>query len=572
MNFKQLYSDMKQFYHFAFVIFSIVLLSFSNQATAQPGNTCSSAIPLDVNLNECTYTTVSNVGLTSSGKTPFGCIGFSGGDLWLSVEIPESGEVYVTSKFLTGSSLLMDINMAVYSGECGSLVQEGCDDDSGSGFYPAANLTGTPGSTMYIQLWDAGNDNHSSFGICANGTPMCDVPVASYSRQCLGNNEYQVTVNLTSLGDSPDVNITNDAGSPAFMGVTETGSYVVGPMALGQEVTITIEHTGDNVCNTMRTISDFGFGCEKIVPCGTPLNVDYCYENVDNNRFLYSSPDGSPLTIYFNAGDIQPYESFPDGGGSAGDKIWLYDGTGTGSPLLYQGSHGGDLTGLTRTASSGSIYILINSDAGGSCADQAVGVNVPWNYDIYCEVESTPACEAATELTSQTSFAASEVSADLSGVVFSGTSQCEGPGDNPDLYFKFTAVGSVTYFRVEALAGFDPAIEVFEGCGEAQIACVNEAGVGQRELFWLTDLTPGEEYVYRVYHAGAGTPPTSIFETAIAHIPIVQLRPADCGKMDLAANSIIRSTTPNPNYLVDGFIWRSEERRVGKECRYRWWP
>ena len=551
MKFKQLYSDMKQLYHFAFVIFSVVFLSFSTQVTAQTGDNCANAIPLNVNLNDCSYTTVSNEGLTNSGKTPTGCGGFAGGDLWLSVELPESGEVYVTSKFILGSShLVMDINMAVWSGTCGSLVHVACDEDSGTGTYPAATLTGTPGSIMYLQLWDIQNNQHSPFSICANGTPMCDIPVATYSGECLGNNEYQVKVNLTDLGDSPNVNITNDGGGSAHYGITSTGEYIVGPFALGQDVNITIEHTGDNVCNKILEVSGDQFGCPNLITCGTPLNVEYCYKNGGNPVFIYSSVGGTPITITFNAGDIQAPEDWL----TITDAI---DGTGN---SVYTGTPtSGDLTGLTRTSMTGILHIKINSDVGGSCADGSLGISVPWNFDITCEASPISACENATELISQTTFAASEINANLSGVLFSGENQCNGPGDNPDLYFKFTAVGSVTYFRVEALAGFDPAIEVFEGCGQAQLACVNEAPVGQRELFWLTDLTPGEEYVYRVYHAGEGTPPTSVFKTAIAHIPVVQLRPSDCGTMDLGANSIIRSTTPNPNYLTEGFIWEFTE-------------
>src|SRR5690554_2999455 len=179
MKLKQLYSDMKHFYSFAFVIFTMLFLSFSTQLMAQSGNNCASAIPLTVTLNECSYTTVSNVGLTNSFVTPAGasCTGYAGGDLWLSVVLPESGEVYVNSRFIPGvSNLNMDINMAIYSGSCGSLSLIGCDDDSGDGFYPAAILTGTPGSTMYLQFWDTQNNQQSPLHVCANGTPTCNVP------------------------------------------------------------------------------------------------------------------------------------------------------------------------------------------------------------------------------------------------------------------------------------------------------------------------------------------------------------------------------------------------------------
>lgn len=542
---------MKHLYKSFYLLITLFLFGMTAQVNAQPGNDCASAIPLTINVNSCVYESVSTAGLTSSGQIPFGasCVGFNGNDLWYSVVLPESGEVYINSRFIPGtSSLLMDINMAVYSGDCGSLSLIGCDEDSGAGFYPASNLIGAPGEVMYVQFWDVGGNQSTPFEICASGTPTCTSPTATYTRQCLGNNEYQITMNVTSLGDAASVNITNNGGAPAISGISSTGSHVVGPFDLGQQVAVTIEHAEDPTCNIVFNLSDLGLACENEITCGIDMNVEYCYKNFDNNAFLYSSPDGSPLTITFNSGLIQSPE----------DRIFIRDGVDGSAPILYQGHNGGDFTGLTRTASSGSIYMSIQSDAGGSCQDGSLGLGAaPWNYTVSCE--GLAPCEAAAELVSQTTFAASEIAADLSGVPFSGAAQCEGPGNNPDLYFKFTAVGTVTYFRVEGGAGFDPAVEVFEGCGQAQLACTNDAAVGQRELFWVTDLTPGEEYVYRVYHAGTGAPATTAFQTAVAHIPTVQLRPQDCGATGLVSTSIIRSTTPNPNFLTSGFIWEFTE-------------
>lgn len=542
---------MKHLYKSFYLLVTLFFIGVTAQVNAQTGNTCTTAIPLTVNVNNCVYQTASTAGLTSSGQIPFGasCIGFAGNDLWYSVVLPASGEVYFNSRFIPGtSSLLMDINMAIYSGVCGSLTLVGCDEDSGSGFYPASTLTGTPGDIMYVQLWDVGGNQATPFEICASGTPTCTSPTATYTRQCIGNNEYQITMNVTSLGDAAEVTLTNNAGAPAITGITTTGPQVVGPFDLGQTVQITLGHAEDATCNIVFNLSDLGITCENEISCGINKVVDYCYGNYDNNAFLYSSPDGSPLTITFNAGMIQSPE----------DIIFIRDGVDASAPLLYQGSNGGNLTGLTKTATSGSIYLRVQSDAGGSCKDNSLGLGAsPWNYTISCE-GFTP-CEAASQLVSQTTFAASEIAANLAGVPFSGQTQCVGPGNNPDLFFKFTAVGTVTYFRVEGGAGFDPAVEVFDSCEGAQLACKNEAAVGQRELFWLTGLTPGEEYVYRVFHAGVGAPATTSFQTAIAHIPTVQLRPQDCGATGLVSTSIIRSTTPNPNFLTSKFIWEFTE-------------
>ncbi len=537
---------MKQLYSIYLTLLTIVFLCVGTQGYSQ-GNTCATAVSVPVTVNGCVNQQVSNVGLTNSGVIPV-CPGFNGGDLWLKVVLPPSGVVTMTGKFIPGvSNLSMDINMAAYTGSCGSLTQVGCDDDSGAGFYPSLTVTSTPGSTVYFQLWDTQNNNQSPFSVCANGMPTCTSPTATYTRSCASDNEYSISVNLTNLGDATEVNIINDGGAPAIMGITTTGTYAVGSFALDQVVNVTVEHGSDPTCNVSKALSDVGLGCEHLITCGIDLNQTYCYGNNDITKFLYSSPDGSPLTITFNSGLIQ----------NISDKVRIYNGTTTADPLLYNGSNGGDLSGLTQTASSGHVLMQAVSDGGGSCQDGSLGLGGGWNWNVSCEGLS--ACETATQMVSKTTFAASEIDANLSGVPFSGANECNGPGTNPDLFFKFTAVGSVTYFRAQGGAGFDPAVEVYDGCGGTQLACTNDAAAGQRELFWVTGLTPGNEYVYRVYHAGSGAPATTAFQTAIAHIPTVQLRNDFCGVTDLVASSIIRSTTPNPTYLLDGFVWEFTE-------------
>ncbi|MBC8644413.1 T9SS type A sorting domain-containing protein [Flavobacterium lindanitolerans] len=58
--------------------------------------------------------------------------------------------------------------VTAYSGACGSLVQVGCDDDGGEGAYSLVVLSGqTPGSTLYLRVYEYSNDSTGSFGISA---------------------------------------------------------------------------------------------------------------------------------------------------------------------------------------------------------------------------------------------------------------------------------------------------------------------------------------------------------------------------------------------------------------------
>lgn len=539
---------------FLFAMLFSVATSF-----AQSGNNCANAIPVTVNVNSCEYTLFTNAGLTNSGQTPLVCAGFSGGDLWLTAVFPPSGEMtFVSSLDPDNPIITLDFGLAVYEGSCGSLTQIDCDNDSGGADMPAITLTGTPGNTVYIQMWNVGNAVISTFRVCINGTPTCTAPFVNYSRSCAGDNGYQVELNIFAMNTASSIDLAVN-GDVVTTGITGTGIYVVGPYPIDFDIELAVIPTNDITCTDTRTFTAVNLGCEYVLTCGTDLDQDYCYKNSesDNNgaKFLYTSPSGSPVTVTFNSGLIQDDV----------DHIRIYDGVDDSGAQLNIGETSGinpvglvgDLAGLTYIANSGSIFMKVQSDVGGSCRDGSLGLGGGWDWTVIC---GTTMCDGATNIVSQTTFAASEVSGDLNGQTFSGLPQCgETNNENPDEFFTFTAVGTVQYIRVNASGDFDPVVQVYDECDGTSIACINEAGPGLRELFWLTDLTIGQEYAYRVFHDGVGNSSTTAYETAVAHIPIVQLRAQDCGSTGLLANSIIRSTTPNPNYLLDGFIWEFTE-------------
>jgi len=623
-----------------FVLAAITLFSSWSINSYGQGDDCLSAQSLTVNVGSCVYSTASNSGLTNSGQVPVGadCDFFSGGDAWYSVVIPPSGMVTVSTTLIEGTTpAALNMNAAAYSGTCGSLVLIGCDANSGPGFFPELELTGAPGETQFVQLWETNNNIQGDFNICANGATTCTPPTVAFSESCIGGNEYEVSLFISSLGDASSINITNDGGAAAITNVTSAGIQTVGPFPLGTIATITVVHNDDNTCNISEVVTDVGLACENILTCGTPLDQDYCYQNNDNTSFLYSSPDGSPVALTFLSGELE------DGL----DQITIRDGSDGSGTILFQGSNGGDLSGISETASSGSIFMTATSNVSGSCEDGSFSFGLGWDWQVSCDGCSAPTanfsvvencgagtftvdvditslgnsasaaisndagvaattgvsstgvqnvgpfnigspveitissetiascelvqggldftcpvsenCINAVTVVSQTIFADSEIAGDASSVTYSLDPQCNGLGTSPDPYFSFTAVGSTTYFRVETSGDFDPAIEVFDGCGGTQLACINEVGTGLRELFWINGLTPGQEYVYSVYHAGEPNPTTTTFTTGIAHIPFVRLRQADCGATELTANSLIRAKIPNPSFLLEGFVFEFTE-------------
>lgn len=147
----------------------------SRTCVAPPANdNCSGAITLTPATN-CTYATYTTLGASNSVGPPApGCASYAGGDVWFRVTVPASGILSIDTQ--TGG--ITDSGMAVYSGTCGGLTLVTCDDDSSAnGLMSSINLTGqTPGATLFIRVWEYGNDSPGTFGICVTtpGPPVND--------------------------------------------------------------------------------------------------------------------------------------------------------------------------------------------------------------------------------------------------------------------------------------------------------------------------------------------------------------------------------------------------------------
>jgi hypothetical protein len=157
---------------------------------------CSSAIPLTINAS-CIFSTYTNSGATDSGIANPVCASYSGGDVWFSVVVNGSGEVTID----TDTGVMTDSGMAIYSGNCGALNLIECDDyDSVNGLMSMITLTGrTPGETLYIRVWEFGNNNNGTFDICATGPVPPTVTDVSI---CPGDPSQDLTASASCTGSS----------------------------------------------------------------------------------------------------------------------------------------------------------------------------------------------------------------------------------------------------------------------------------------------------------------------------------------------------------------------------------
>ncbi|WP_420571514.1 gliding motility-associated C-terminal domain-containing protein [Kordia sp.] len=116
---------------------------------------------------------------------------------------------------------------------------------------------------------------------------------------------------------------------------------------------------------------------------GPVNNTGFCYGNNDTTSFTYTSSDGSPLAVTFNAGQVE----------NNWDELIITDSDGT--TQIYNGyGNAGDLTGLSFESTGDTITIGITADGSISCDNQGY---TPWDFSITCvDTSLPPSCVAVT--------------------------------------------------------------------------------------------------------------------------------------------------------------------------------
>jgi len=272
----------------------------SNPANDEPCN----ATILPVN-SFCSYITSSNLCASASevlqpGIPAPGCSNYAGGDVWFKLTVPSSGRVIIDINTAGGPT---DMGMAIYrstTGNCNQINQliECDDDDSQHGSMPmicragtACNIPGdcqqnatlTPGETIYVRVWEFGNDVMGSFLICAYdpGTPpppstcanaynITSLPFSATGMStCCAVNDYNSSVGCASSyqnGEDFLFTYTPTTNQTVDIVLTGTGSYT------GVFVTNRCPNAGGVTCVAQATSSS---GNPSI--CSVTLNAGTTY-------------------------------------------------------------------------------------------------------------------------------------------------------------------------------------------------------------------------------------------------------------------------------------------------------
>lgn len=250
---------------------------------------CSGAIPLTVTTT-CNYTTSSNAGATASVGIPVpSCANYSGGDVWFSVVVPATGQIDVDLQ----TGVVLDSGLALYSGTCGALTLLDCDDDSSAnGNMSFLSRTGlTPGQTIYIRVWEYGNNNNGTFGICV-ATPGCPSPsdlLASItsstsvtvnwnasSPPASGGYQYFVSNSPTppTAGTAPAGSTPAGVNAVAFTGLTPGLKYYfwVRSYCGGADTSTWFGPTNYTPCNVGSGMGTTTLACPSVLTGGVGLS------------------------------------------------------------------------------------------------------------------------------------------------------------------------------------------------------------------------------------------------------------------------------------------------------------
>lgn len=251
------------------------------------------ATVLPVSTGTCNYQTFSNENATATTGVPApGCANYQGGDVWFQVTVPAGGSLLFETQTVTGG--FTDGGMAIYRGSCTNLSLVECDDDDGPGTMPFISLTSlTPGSTLWIRVWEYGGDANGTFQICvrtpppppANDDPCNAVPLTA-DNTCT----FQTFTNEAATGSTgvPAPGCGGYTGGDVWFSFvvppagrydvqTQAGVMTDGAMAL---------YSGTCSALTLISCNDNGTGMPRITGNGTPGQTIWVrmWENGNNNN------------------------------------------------------------------------------------------------------------------------------------------------------------------------------------------------------------------------------------------------------------------------------------------------
>ncbi len=248
-----------------------------------------------------------------------------------------------------------------------------------------------------------------------------------------------------------------------------------------------------------------------ISSCG-PDTYSYCYGNNEFVRFYYEASSGSDLYVLLNGGQVQ----------GGGDFFFIWDNfDGIGSPLY---TVSGPLhAGTILHSSTGELMVQIVSGPSINCVDQGYD---PVSYTVRCDAPvPNGVCANALPLTSSTYPGVNNTLGNLWFVENTGDPVCAG-NSGADLFYSFTTTETNTcVININPFGGSDVVVQVLDGCGGSELACVNVNGATGLESVLLEDMDAGT-YTVRVHNESGDveTESSGMFTINVQQLPFAKVQ------------------------------------------------
>lgn len=357
---------------------------------AMNGSLCVFSAPVPPNDNPCNATLLTvgatctpsnstNLGATPTAGIPApGCANYGGGDVWFSAVVPANGRLVIDS--YTGG--VLDGGMALYTAPscAGPFTLLECDDDdSNQGAMPFIDRVGlTPGSTVYIRMWEFGNDNNGTFQICAQTpAPVCGSTVydpGGAAGNYANNTNVTTTYCPTNAGDVVTINFSAFNTEAGFDVVTiydgpNAGAPIIGTYS-GTTSPGAITATNPSGCLTVNFRSDIttvAAGWTATIACTTPPPpVPACGTTVyDSGGPAGNYGNGQSYTATYcatNATDVVTINFTTFNTELNFDVVTIYNGNSIASPVLASFSGPNNPGSFSGTVPGGCITLQFVSD------------------------------------------------------------------------------------------------------------------------------------------------------------------------------------------------------------------
>ncbi len=200
--------------------------------------------------------TGSNISATSTvGLPTFICQTNRSNDVWYFVTVPASGTLTIETQGAPGT-VMTDSVISIYTGVCGSLVEVGCDDDTGTGNFSIEPLTGlTPGSTLYIGVWKWGTSLDGEFLISAYDPSLLSNTSFDSENFKSYPNPVRDILNLSYNKPITNVSVFNLLGQEVMTSIINANQSQINMSALSAG-TYLVKVTADNQVKTIKVIKE----------------------------------------------------------------------------------------------------------------------------------------------------------------------------------------------------------------------------------------------------------------------------------------------------------------------------